>query len=155
MIQLRSRTFVLALVASALMMLVHAAPASAQSAGVRVGASVDPDQFFFGGHLETPPLADRIHFRPNIEIGVGNDVTLTAINFELVYKFPERSDWQFYGGGGPALNLYSSEGDTNAQSGFNILLGVEHRQGLFFEIKAGMADSPNFKVGVGYVFKKR
>jgi hypothetical protein len=149
------RTVVPALVVSALMLFVHAAPASAQSAGVRVGASVDPDQFYFGGHVETPPLADRIHFRPNVEIGVGNDVTLTAFNFDFVYKFPEKNDWQFYAGGGPALNLMNVEGDTNAESGFNITLGVEHRQGLFFEIKAGMADSPDFKIGVGYVFKKR
>ena len=34
-----------------------ARPASAQArAGVRVGASVNPDQFYFGGHVETPPI---------------------------------------------------------------------------------------------------
>ena len=44
-----------------------AAPARAQSVGVRAGASVDPDQFYFGGHLETPPLVDRVYLRPNLE----------------------------------------------------------------------------------------
>ena len=36
-------------------------PAAAQDAGIRGGISVDPDQFYFGGHLETPPLVDRLY----------------------------------------------------------------------------------------------
>ena len=42
------------------------------SAGVRAGVSVNPDQFYFGGHVQTAPLIDRLHFRPNVEIGVGD-----------------------------------------------------------------------------------
>ena len=34
-------------------------PAAAQDAGIRGGISVDPDQFYIGGHLETPPLLRR------------------------------------------------------------------------------------------------
>ena len=40
-------------------------PAAAQDAGVRAGVSVNPDQFYFGGHIETKPLVDRLRFRPN------------------------------------------------------------------------------------------
>jgi hypothetical protein len=130
-------------------------PASlvAQTVGGRVGVSVDPDQFYFGAHVETKPLIDRLTFRPNIEIGVGDNVTLAALNFEFAYKFPTRSVWGVYAGGGPALNIYRSNGNSNAEGGFNILLGVAHRDGLFFEIKAGALDSPNFKFGIGYVFR--
>ena len=53
----------------------------------------------------------------------------------------------------PALIFYKRNGDTDSQGGFNVLLGVEHRGGLFFEIKAGAIDSPNFKIGVGYIFR--
>ena len=51
-------------------------PALAQDGGIRGGISVDPDQFYFGGHLETSPLVDRLYFRPNVEIGIGDDLTL-------------------------------------------------------------------------------
>ena len=34
-------------------------PAAAQDAGIRGGLSIDPDQFYFGGHIETSPLLDR------------------------------------------------------------------------------------------------
>lgn len=128
--------------------------ASAQTFGVRIGASADPDQFFFGGHAEWPPLVDRVYFRPNVEIGIGDDVTLAALNFEFVYKFENgRKPWNVYAGGGPALNLYFSDPHDHAEGGFNLLLGIEHRRGLFGEVKVGTIESPDFKITVGYVFR--
>ena len=138
--------------ATALML--STATASAQGVGVRAGASVDPDQFYFGGHFETRPLADNIHFRPNLELGVGNDVTTVAANLELVYKAPlRRHPWSLYGGGGPAIIFFDRDRGSDTKGGLNQLGGVEHRDGLFFEVKFGLIDSPDFKVGIGYSFR--
>src|ERR1700680_2836035 len=96
-----------------------AVPASAQvSAGVRVGASLDPDQFYFGGHVETAPLAEHVPFRPNVEVGIGNNATVVAINFELAYKFPVQQAWHPYAVAGPALNIINTNQNTSAQGGF-------------------------------------
>jgi hypothetical protein len=135
--------------------LLAATPAAAQrlSTGVRAGASVDPDQFYFGGHVETRPFFDRLHFRPNVEIGVGNDATVIAFNFEFAYKFGGNRTWNVYVLAGPALNIVDVDEDTDAGGGFNLGLGVEHRSGLFGEIKIGTIDSPDFKIGVGYRFR--
>jgi hypothetical protein len=131
-----------------------AVPASAQvSAGVRVGASLDPDQFYFGGHIETAPLADHVHFRPNVEVGIGNSATVIAINFELAYKFPSQQAWQLYAAAGPALNVIDTNHATSAQGGLTVGLGMEHRDGLFVEVKAGAINSPSFKIGIGYRFR--
>ena len=65
-----------------------AGTAQAQDVGVRAGVSVDPDQFYFGGHVETAPIVDRLRFRPNVEIGLGDDVTLIGFNVEFAYFFP-------------------------------------------------------------------
>jgi hypothetical protein len=141
--------------AAAAFLMILAAPtrASAQTTyGVRVGASANPDQFVFGGHVETPPLVDRLHFRPNVGIGVGDDTTLVALNFEFAYKFASRTPWHVYAGGGPALNIYSGDRRDDAEGGFNLLLGVEHQKGLFAEVKVGTIDSPDFTIAVGYVF---
>jgi hypothetical protein len=135
------------------------APARAQGFGVRGGASVDPDQFYFGGHYETDALVDRLHFRPNLELGVGDDLVTTALNFEFVYKFPTRSGWRLYAGGGPAINFYSfdndsrGDDDTETEGGLNFLFGAEARNGLFFELKVGAIDSPDLKFGVGWTFR--
>jgi hypothetical protein len=134
--------------------LVSTPPASAQSIGARVGVSVEPDQFYFGAHVETRPIVDQLRFRPNIEVGLGDDATLTALNFELAYHFPRRSGWNVYAGGGPALNIYHAHDDTDARGGFNVLVGLQHAGGFFAEIKGGGVDSPNFKIGIGYVFAR-
>jgi len=129
------------------------APANAQTFGVQAGVSLEPNQFYFGGHVETPPLADLVHFRPNIEIGLGDSVTLMGLNFEFVYRFRTQRPWELYAGGGPALNVIHTTGDTRSEGGFNFVGGISHRDGLFAEVKVGALKSPNFKVGVGYVFR--
>ena len=134
---------------------ISATPALAQDAGLRGGMSVNPDQFYFGGHIETSPLVDRLHFRPNVEVGIGEDLMLIGANMEFVYKFPRRGGWGFYAGAGPALNviMIDDADDSNVEAGLNVLLGVESSRGLFFEFKVGAIDSPDFKFGVGYTWR--
>jgi len=125
--------------------------------GIRAGASVDPDQFHFGAHYITDDLIEQLHFRPNLEIGIGNDVTSVTANFEFAYRIPIRkSDYSAYIGAGPALNVYriSREdfSDTSVKGGFNILLGLEHKSGFFGELKVGAIHSPDLKFTIGYTF---
>jgi hypothetical protein len=127
--------------------------AAQTSAGVRAGVSGDPDQFYFGGHVETEPLVDRLRFRPNVEVGLGDDVTVVAFNLEFAYHFPSRSNqWNVYAGAGPALNVIDANDETDLGGGFNFLVGVTHDSGLFFEFKIGVVDSPELKFGVGFSF---
>ena len=126
--------------------------------GLRAGVSGDPNQFHFGAHFITEPLISRLSFRPNLEIGVGSNVTTVAANFEFAYRIPvPKSAVSAYIGAGPALNVYRHSGNspdnTDSGGGFNVLLGLEHRRGLFGEIKVGMIDSPQFKFTVGYTFR--
>jgi len=130
-------------------------PAAAQGLGVRAGASVEPDQFYFGGHAETAPLFEQLRFRPNLEIGFGSDLTLVAVNLEFAYLLSPDEQFSLYAGGGPALNIIDTDGATNSEGGFNLLFGAAHEGGLFGEVKVGILDSPNFKVGVGYTFRWR
>jgi hypothetical protein len=130
-----------------------ASPAQAQVApGIQGGISLDPDQFYFGGHIETAPLVDRLRFRPSVDIGIGDDLTVVAGNFDFTYTFPGNQRWSFYVGGGPSINFYDN-GGTNTEGGFNFLIGAKDRRGLFFEMKVGLADSPDLKFGVGYTFR--
>ena len=116
-----------------LFFVLFAVPARAQvSAGIRVGASLDPDQFYFGGHIETEPLAEHIHFRPNVEVGVGNNAKVVAINFELAYKFSAQQAWRPYAIAGPALNITNTNSNTSGQGGLNVGFGNVH-----FELRAG------------------
>ena len=141
------------LTAPALLSLLAAVPAHAQGgAGIRGGVSVDPDQFYFGGHANVGPVVGSLWFRPNVEVGVGKDVKLLALNPELAYWLGKRTAWRAYLGGGPALNIYFNNG-SETRAGLNFLLGVAHRGGFFAEVKVGAFDSPNAKLGAGFTFR--
>jgi hypothetical protein len=133
-----------------------AASVRAQGLGVRAGASADPNQFYAGVHYESEDLVDRLRFRPNVEVGVGDNLTLVAMNIEFTYRLPVPviPMWQFYVGGGPALNIYRFSNDTDPEGGFNVLAGISHHTGLFTEVKVGALKSPGFKLGVGYTFHR-
>ena len=131
-----------------------AAPAHAQvRPGVQGGISLDPDQVYFGGHVETTPLVDRLRFRPNVDIGIGDDLTVVAINLDFTYTFPTRSPWSLYAGAGPALNWVDTDFGSDTEGGFNFLIGAKHTRGMFFELKIGVEGSPDLKFGVGYTFR--
>lgn len=139
---------------AALLVLGIAASAQAQGLGVRAGVSADPDQFVFGGHVETAPLIEQLSFRPNVEVGVGDGVTTVGLNFELVYSIPlQQQPWRVYFGGGPAANIYWFDGDSDVGGGFNVVIGVQHSRGLFTELKVGAIDSPDLKFLVGFAFR--
>lgn len=124
--------------------------------GLRVGLGLDPDLFLVGAHLESDPLVDRLRFRPNLELGVGDDLTLIAINAEFAYWFPGRRAWSLYAGGGPAVNIYRvgdrRGGGSDTEPGFNVLIGLSHRDGLFTEFKIGAMDSPELRLTLGFSF---
>jgi hypothetical protein len=158
-----ARALVVVGIAAIAMIVGSTAPALAQQpgVGVRAGVSSGPDQFYFGAHWDTGPLFDRLSFRPNAEIGVGNDQTTVAGNFEFVYWWPiRRHPWNIYAGAGPAIVYYDhgnphhdGDGNSSVNPGFNILIGAAHRSGFFSEIKFGLIDSPEFKFGVGWTWR--
>ena len=136
-----------------LCVLFAASPAFAQDVGLRGGVSINPDQGYFGLHVETAPLVDRLYFRPNAEVGFGDGGTLVGLNMEFVYKFPSKNRWHLYAGGGPALNIVKHDSSTDTNGGLNMMVGAEERKGLFFEFKIGVIDSPDAKFGVGYTWR--
>lgn len=146
------RAFVTGLVVGA--GLLAAGSARAQDFGARAGLSVNPDQVFFGAHVESLPLIDRLHLRPNIEVGFGDDLTVTALNLEAVYKWPLQAPWTVYAGAGPAINIVKARTETDAEAGLNFLGGLEHSRGWFVEAKFGVVESPDLKITFGYTLKR-
>jgi len=142
-----------------LLVCLAAVPAAGQAEyGIRAGVSGSPDQFFFGGHVETSPVVDRVRFRPNVEVGVGDDLTLVAINLEFVYRFALRArGWDAYVGGGPAANYLNHAKrhalDSSVEPGVTLVAGAAHRGGLFVELKLGLIDSPSLKLAVGLAWR--
>lgn len=125
--------------------------------GPRVGATIDPDQIHFGGHVDFGNFVERIRFQPNIEMGFGDHVTVVAVNFEGAYRFRSQWDvWTPYLGGGPGLNFYSLDDGDKTRVGLNILGGIEkglsNGDRFFVEAKIGLGDAPDLKITAGWTF---
>ena len=131
--------------------------------GPRVGLTIDPDQVHFGAHMDYGNFAQHVRFQPNIEVGIGDDLTLIALNFEAAYRFRQNWDvWSPYLGGGLGVNIanWDNNGrgdDSSTDLGVSVLGGIE--KGLssgdrfFVESKLGVVDeSPDVKLTVGWTF---
>ncbi len=130
-----------------------ALPAHAQGIGFQGGFSIDPDQVYGGSHFEHE-LASQFLIRPSIEGGTGDHVTLATINIDFLYRFPlEGGSWSIYQGGGPAINIFRFDDETDLRGGLNVAFGFSHEGGFFTEFKVGTGDSPNLKFGVGFTIR--
>jgi hypothetical protein len=150
-----ARFSLMCLITATLLMLMAPAAHAQARAGVRAGISIDPDQFYIGGHVDVKEIVERFWFRPNAELGFSDNTTLLGLNGEFVYFPVVRSrEWAPYFGGGPALVIGTvktpSGRHTDVGPGFNFVGGIQQRKGLLAEVKIGAIDSPNFKLGVGW-----
>ncbi len=137
-----------------------ASPASAQGGvGLRAGASGGPGQFVFGVHFDTPEVVPNLTFRPNVDVGIGDNRTIVGMNVEFAYWLPlTDTDWKLYFPVGPALVVTSRDdnrgqgGGTDVGGGFGLGVGVQHARGFFVELKVAFVDSQDVRFSVGYVF---
>lgn len=135
--------------------------------GVRAGAAFDPELFMFGVHSQMGPIfTPRVFFRPSAEFAFGEVTDLIVLNLEGVYRFTrsvERRNWSPYVGAGPALTFIHQNfeagrnidfGNFDFDAGFNILLGMQSRQGTFFEARTSLwsRPAPVLRLIVGYNF---
>lgn len=155
------RTLIIPLALVMTMAIPTLARAEFQGWGPRVGATVNPDQFDFGAHVDLGSMTSHIRLQPSMELGVGDDLTVLALNGDLAYRFASRWDtWTPYlGGGGSVFFVGNDNGlmdgaQTNA--GLSAIGGIERGMSsgsrFFLEGKVGFIDAPDFKVIAGWTF---
>jgi hypothetical protein len=137
--------------------------------GVRTGATLDQELFSLGTHAQIGPFfSENVWARPNVELGFGEVTSLVAVNFEAIYRIPvtqREGRWGVYFGGGPGLNFIDQNfappgsdsevvrfDEFETDMGFNLLMGVQSRGGMFLEIKSGAYSAPHVRFLVGYTF---
>ena len=146
-------------------MIVIAVPALAwagfQGWGPRVGVTVNPDQFDFGAHVDLGSVSNHVRLQPSMELGVGDNATVLALNGDLSYRFASRWDtWSPYLGGGASVFFVGNDNGlmdgTETNAGLSALGGIERGMSsgsrFFLEGKIGFVDAPDFKVMAGWTF---
>jgi len=127
--------------------------------GVRVGASSDPDQIYGGVHWDLGEFARNVRFRPNVELGFGDDVTTIQGNAEVHYVFSKVQVWKPYVGGSAGVIFVDpdqggSETDLTVMGVGGVETKLKSATSFFIEAKIGLTDNePDFKIGVGWTWK--
>lgn len=133
--------------------------ASAAVFGVRGGFTLSPDQFHVGGHVDLGPVFSPLRLVPNVEIGFGDNLTIIAINGDVIYDFPE-TPWSL--GGELGLNITNFDSDipgvdsSSTDFGLSVLgnyrVVLSSGKTLLLELKLGLVDSADAKFTVGWNF---
>jgi hypothetical protein len=140
---------------------VGAAGLAYQGWGLRGGLSFDPDQIVIGGHLDLGEFSPHWHFVPNIDLGIGDDVTLISISPDVTYDFPVKDVGSLYTGGILAFEWWNwddhgrrQDDHSDSEIGLHGLIGLSLETPVFFELNIGLVDAPDVKLIVGYTFGK-
>ena len=141
-------------VIAAIALAMLATPVLAGGFGIRGGLSIDPDQVYFGGHYNVNDVADNLRIVPNVELGLGSDLTLWCLNGDVLYDFGN-SPWSV--GGELGLNIWKFDGwSSTSKLGLsavgNYRISLNSGDFLILEAKINLTSSPNWKFGVGYNF---
>ena len=109
--------------------------------------------------MDLGDLAPNLMMSPNIEIGVGDNLTVTTVMMDFNYRFlKDWGSWNPYLGGGIGPVFYSAKhGGSDTELGLTAQGGiarrmVSHAGYMFLEFKIGMVESPDFKLTVGWMF---
>ena len=148
------RRFLIGSLALAVLLLTNAR-AGAQGVGFQGGLTIDPEQGFFGTHLETGELFPNFRFRPGVDGAFGDDFSLATINVEFLYYIQVGRSWSLYQGGGPAIVFLRRDGDTSTHGATFYTFGFAHESGFFTDFKVGGGSGPTLKFGVGFTVRNR
>ncbi len=139
------------------------------NAGVVAGVSVQPELIVVGGHATVERVFRRsVSVRPSLQLGFGELTTLLSLELDVLYAFPgatRRTRWAPYVGAGPTVGFRrrSLEGEDNDgnrfdfsdvedEHGFNFIVGMRHRTGTFFEMKATASGISDVRLLAGVTF---
>jgi hypothetical protein len=133
--------------------------------GLRGGVSVNPDQgygglqFQLGRGLLMVGSDRHLALRPSLDVGLGNGVRLLTIGGDFLIPFGKGS-LRPYVGAGPGVNLIDVTDGVGEADGMQAELVGHAIAGVRFggkgryllEARAGLGDTPDFKVGLGLIF---
>lgn len=138
--------------------------------GVRGGVALDPELVVVGVHSEFGPFFSRnFSARPSLELGFGEVTTLVALNLDGAYRLPvtpQTGKWEMYVGAGPGFNFthlgFTNEetgdeekfsfSDLQFDSGFNVVIGLQSRNGMMLELRSTAYSKPHLRFMLGFNF---
>ena len=131
--------------------------------GVRAGLADSADQFVGGAHFNLGELLEQVRFQPDVQLGVGDDVTTLYGTAPLYYRFDRGAGMTPYAGGGLTLGWVDRDlpagasGDSSSfEVGARATGGLEwakaNGEAFFVELSLGLGDTHDAVVVAAWSF---
>lgn len=120
--------------------------------GVRGGVSSNPDQLVGGLQFAVGPRVGVLRIVPSIDLGIGDQVTSFSFNGDVLLRLNlDGSSVSFFGGAGPSIIYYDTEGPQSAwKTGISLIAGLESAislaGGADIEARFGLGDAPELRL---------
>ena len=129
--------------------------------GPRVGLADDPDQIVLGAHFDFGELSTSVVFRPNVELGLGDDHTILAVTAPAHYRWDRLRDTNVvpYAGAGISVAIVNRNDrrngdDTDFEFSLRAIGGAEfslsNERSFFIEINLSIGDPHDIQALVGW-----
>jgi len=134
--------------------------ARASDLGLRLGYYFDADAVSVGMEMLTPinGMEGEWYFNPNLDIAMGDNRDLAALNFDFHYDFQTESNVAVWAGAGPALLIIDQDrfsNDTDVDPALDLLMGFGAKTGTyrpFVQGKGILSDNSEAAITVGVRF---
>ena len=131
---------------------------NSENVAMRLGVSMDPDQFVAGLYTYAGSLTPQVHFMPYADVGLGDDIVVLTGNGDFRFDIVSlrNSPILFYISAGPTVAFWDSDHfDSEVELGASVAFGMTRiplgaTNSLNFEIRVGLGDIPDGKLMVGF-----
>jgi hypothetical protein len=97
-----------------------------------------------GLHFRPGAIAENLYLQPNVELGVGDDVTLLTLSMPLHYYFETDFSAKPYAGAGATIGAWFHDDDSDFEVSIDLIGGLEWKMNsgnsFFTELKFGLGD---------------
>jgi hypothetical protein len=122
--------------------------------GPRVGLASDPDQFLVGVHWDLGEFAPKVAFRPDVVLGVGDDVTSLAGSAAVWYRFEgASSEVTPYAGGALVVGVFDVDNPGNDDDDSDVEIGLQVGGGGEWDLKSGNRFLAELRFDLGDVWE--
>jgi hypothetical protein len=117
--------------------------------GVRVGVADDPDQVVAGVQFDLGEIARRLFFRPDLELGVGDDHLVLAATAPVHYHFDTQTAFRPYAGGGISVGGIDHDHPHRRADDTEFEVAAKAIGGLGWELRGGVEFSIELDLVLG------
>ncbi len=135
--------------------------------GPRIGLADDPDQVVVGAHFDLGEFSRYVAFKPNLELGFGDDHTILTLTAPVHYRWERLrgTDVVPYAGAGVSAAIVNRDDrpgkkgdDTDFEFSLRAIGGAEfplrNERSFFIEINLAIGEPHDIQAIVGWNYRK-